>query len=338
MAVDRTGDFKASVRKRRVALGLPTTDEDLMPRAREKSPFLSDALSTLQSIVVMHHFLRDTHASYLLDDELHGMSDAERDEIDAECQRFIRTCSERIDKLQQQQQAAASGSGYRIFRSAAETQLQQHERAVVGCLYDRLKDVTALFDQHRGHRLRRAAEQRERRVGVAMASQKAKAGASAGGTSDLIGSRWRRFAGGGEGRSKKEQGDEGDESWATGWAEEALVPEEELELDEAERTQLLLENEALAKELECMVEQTREAEKSVLEISTLSHLFSSKVDEQTHEIEHLHQIAEQTSENVIKANQSLESAAKHSRDFRLFLITIMLVASFSLLFLDWYYD
>eukprot|EP00327_Prymnesium_parvum_P024443 CAMPEP_0113283384 /NCGR_PEP_ID=MMETSP0008_2-20120614/29415_1 /TAXON_ID=97485 /ORGANISM="Prymnesium parvum" /LENGTH=62 /DNA_ID=CAMNT_0000134083 /DNA_START=1 /DNA_END=185 /DNA_ORIENTATION=+ /assembly_acc=CAM_ASM_000153 len=62
------------------------------------------------------------------------MSDAERDEIDAECQRFIRTCSERIDKLQQQQQAAASGSGYRIFRSAAETQLQQHERAVVGCL------------------------------------------------------------------------------------------------------------------------------------------------------------------------------------------------------------
>eukprot|EP00966_Prymnesium_polylepis_P046662 1081741-Prymnesium_polylepis.1 len=84
--------------------------------------------------------------------------------------------------------------------------------------------------------------------------------------------------------------------------------------------------------------QAREAEKSVLEISTLSHLFSSKVDEQAQQIDQLHEIAEQTSENLVSGNQYIDSAAKHSRDFRLWMLTVMLVASFSLLFLDWYYD
>ena len=48
--------------------------------------------------------------------------------------------------------------------------------------------------------------------------------------------------------------------------------------------------------------------------------------------------AEQTSENLVRGNTYLDSAAKHSRDFRLMVLTLLLVASFSLLFLDWYYE
>ena len=47
--------------------------------------------------------------------------------------------------------------------------------------------------------------------------------------------------------------------------------------------------------------------------------------------------AEQTGENLVRGNQYLDSAAKHSRDFRMFALVFLLVASFSLLFLDWYY-
>ena len=52
----------------------------------------------------------------------------------------------------------------------------------------------------------------------------------------------------------------------------------------------------------------------------------------------LHRQAEETAENLVRGNQYLDSAAKHSRDFRLFVLVFLLIASFSLLFLDWFYD
>ena len=48
--------------------------------------------------------------------------------------------------------------------------------------------------------------------------------------------------------------------------------------------------------------------------------------------------AEETSENLVRGNQMLDSAAKHSRDFRLLVLSFLITASFALLFLDWYYD
>jgi t-SNARE complex subunit (syntaxin) len=87
-----------------------------------------------------------------------------------------------------------------------------------------------------------------------------------------------------------------------------------------------------------MVEQAREAETRMLEISSLSHSFATKVDEQESEVETLFQHAEQTSENLVRGNAYLDSAAKHSRDFRLLVLSILLLSSFGLLFLDWYYE
>jgi hypothetical protein len=52
----------------------------------------------------------------------------------------------------------------------------------------------------------------------------------------------------------------------------------------------------------------------------------------------LSQQAEQTSENLVRGNAYLDSAAKHSRDFRLLVLSFLLTASFALLFLDWFYD
>ena len=87
-----------------------------------------------------------------------------------------------------------------------------------------------------------------------------------------------------------------------------------------------------------MVVQAREAETSMLEISNLSHLFASKVEQQSSEVEMLYTQAEQTSENLQRGNAYVDSAAKHSRDFRLLVLSFLLVASFALLFLDWFYD
>ena len=114
----------------------------------------------------------------------------------------------------------------------------------------------------------------------------------------------------------------------------------------------------------------------VLEISNLSHLLSSKIEQQRHEVgqrtsripagrhalwpalmaaalhicrltasalavppqvELLDQLTESTAENLVRGNAHIDAASKHSRDFRLVVLTFLFVATFSLLFLDaWY--
>ena len=86
-----------------------------------------------------------------------------------------------------------------------------------------------------------------------------------------------------------------------------------------------------------MVEQAREAEEKMLEISNLSHLFASKVEQQSNEVDMLFVQAEQTAENLASGNAALDSAARHARDFRLMMLTFLITASCALLFLDWYY-
>ena len=63
-------------------------------------------------------------------------------------------------------------------------------------------------------------------------------------------------------------------------------------LDERSKAQLQTENEALQKEFETMVDQAKEAEGRMLEISNLSHLFASKIEQQSTEVEQLYAQAE----------------------------------------------
>ena len=64
----------------------------------------------------------------------------------------------------------------------------------------------------------------------------------------------------------------------------------------------------------------------------------AQVEQQSAEVEQLFEVAEETSENLVRGNQYLESAGKHARDFRLLALTFLIGPSFSLLILDWYYD
>ena len=340
---DRLPDFRAVLRQRRAALGLKTPSAEILPRKVEQSPFTVEALATMQKIRTISTFLRENHSKYMLDDELHGMSESERDEVDAETQRFLKVFGERVDALKKQVSSSVS-SGHGLFGGspAPASQLTRHQQAVHQLLYESLQQVAAKFDEYKGHRLKRATEQRDRKVGAASALAARESGAAGrsatAGSSERasgVSASWRRFTGAGAAGAAGAAG--GDEDW-TGWEDDEVIAEEEIGIDEGARAQLVLENEALQKELECVVEQAREAEQSVLHLSTLSHIFSTKVDEQSHEIARLHESAEQTSENLTKGNNYLDSAAKHSRDFRLYALVFLLSASFSLLFLDWFYD
>lgn len=333
---DITNEFRESVRRRRAALGRPTPADELMPKSRERSAFGTEARRTLQKIRSTAQFLRDSHAAYLMDDGMHGgMSEAERDDVDAETQRFLQACGESIEGLKQHA-AAEAGELTAKGRPVVSAQLSAHRQATLQLLYDQLKRVASIFDEHRGYRLRRATEERDRRLGAA-----AEAAGSFGHGGALAalpsgseqGVSFGRF---GSAITVGRGHDQRAEVVNLDWGEGEVLEDEPL--DEAEQAQLQLENEALQKELETMVEQAREAETRMLEISSLSHSFATKVDEQESEVETLFQHAEQTSENLVRGNAYLDSAAKHSRDFRLLVLSILLLSSFGLLFLDWYYE
>ena len=107
------------------------------------------------------------------------------------------------------------------------------------------------------------------------------------------------------------------------------------ELDAGERAQLQEENALLFGQMNTMA---NEAEQRMADIAAMSSQLSHYLHEQDEAIGEIRKDLDVTNDNLQTGNAYLDSAARHSRDFRIFILTFLLVASFSLLFLDWYYD
>jgi hypothetical protein len=362
--LDVTPAFREAVRRRRSALGLSTPVDEVLPRKKQPlSAFAAEARMAAQAIYTTAVQFREVNENSL-DAAGSGLSEAELDMVDAETQQCLAACGDRLDALKQLalEQDASSG-----------TQLAAHRQATMQLLYERLSLVAAAFGDKRGSRLRRAARERDQRLGAAAEAAGAfdeggplapdgSGGGAAGGmrlggalvggaltgavtgavTGALgLGGRGLGDGGGtgsghgGGGGSGSGGGHDGGESEALGWGGHEVLPDDG-GLDEGTKAQLLSENEALQREFETMVDQAKEAEGRMLEIANLSHLFASKVEQQASTVEMLYANAEATSENLVRGNAYIDSASKHSRDFRLLVLTILLVATFALLFLDWY--
>jgi hypothetical protein len=292
MSVDRTREWREAVKAQRTRMGLATpAAEILRPSRIAADAFRTDAATTLQRISVMAAHLLASQPAYALDDGLNGLTEAERDELDADAEAFLKMCTGRIDQLTQAVVAgggSATGSGSR--------QEKEHRQAMLQHLTDELRSVARVCDDNRGLRLRRAMEAREGRLGAARAACSS-APAWGGAASAGGGGGGRAVGGAANGCGSSACGD------ASGltWAADEFLPEEEL--DEAEQAELQMENEALRAELEEQVELARRAEASMLEVSNLSHLFATKIEQQSHDIEQLSTDAEHTSENIVMGNR-----------------------------------
>jgi syntaxin 18 len=110
---------------------------------------------------------------------------------------------------------------------------------------------------------------------------------------------------------------------------------EDLKLDEQERLILEEENKLLQNKLETNVDQARKIEKKVMEISELQQVFALKVAEQIELIDHNYQSVLQAHANVERGNRELQQATRRGVDFRVCVLLFIIVAGFSLLFLDW---
>lgn len=108
------------------------------------------------------------------------------------------------------------------------------------------------------------------------------------------------------------------------------------ELSPSEVQQMEMENDMLVEQLTSLNNQVDQVTSKVVKISELQEIFSEKVLQQTADIEHVHAQAVSTTENIKEGNEAVRQAIQNQASYRVIILFILLVFSFSLLFLDWY--
>ncbi|RIB02577.1 snare-complex protein syntaxin-18 N-terminus-domain-containing protein [Gigaspora rosea] len=96
------------------------------------------------------------------------------------------------------------------------------------------------------------------------------------------------------------------------------------------------ENESMMKELATTLEQVNQAEKALLEISTLQSVLSNHLAVQTQQTDRLYAEAIAITDRVQEGNLMLTKARQRASDTRKWILVFLILASFVLLFLDWY--
>lgn len=107
-----------------------------------------------------------------------------------------------------------------------------------------------------------------------------------------------------------------------------------------DQTQMIsdAENAALQRQLLNTSSDVARLERGMRDVATLNQMFSTQVVQQSEQIEHIYAQAVQTSMNVAKGNQQLQKALTHSAAARKYVFILLLLASCTLLFFDWFYS
>ncbi|XP_076843918.1 syntaxin-18 isoform X2 [Brachyhypopomus gauderio] len=316
MAVDITLLFKASVktvktRNKAIGVGFDCTKEDILKRDRPKSGFSTKAKEVISNITKLKDFLLQHRKDYvnvgsLISADVTRMTDSERDQIDQDAQIFMRTCSEAIKHLRTDAE-----------KRVISAQMKEHRGAVLDLIDIYLKGVCKLYSEQRAIRVKRVVD--KKRLSRLEPEQKSKVEK----TSIEDTERTPQDENNGNPVSVG-----GVDLWEDNRVEDELSPEE-IQMFEQE-------NQRLVGEMDNLVDEVRQIEGKVVEISRLQEIFAEKVLQQEAEIDHIHQLVVGATENVKEGNEDIREAIKNNAGFRVWVLFFLVMCSFSLLFLDWY--
>ncbi|KAF9966066.1 hypothetical protein BGZ70_003403 [Mortierella alpina] len=110
----------------------------------------------------------------------------------------------------------------------------------------------------------------------------------------------------------------------------------EQSLSAQQRQMLELENETIVKKLETELNQVRQLESSMLELSSLHSTIQDHLEVQTLQTNRLHEEALTAISHIDAGNDQLIKAGKRNSSTRKWILFFLILASFVLLFLDWY--
>ncbi|AWP03155.1 Syntaxin-18 isoform 2 [Scophthalmus maximus] len=322
MAVDITLLFKASVktvktRNKAIGIGFDSTKDEIFKRSRTKSGFSQKAKEVIANITKLKDFLLLHRKDYvsagsLISSDLTRMTDSERDQIDQDAQIFMRTCSEAIKLLRNE-----------AGKNVTSAQTKEHRGAVLDLIEMYLRGVCKLYSEQRAIRVKRMVDKKRlSRLAPEHHSRVEKT---------------REVEPTEEKTVKEESSDKSvlevldntvEHLWEEGRVEDELSPEE-IQMFEQE-------NQRLVSEMSSLVDEVRQIEGKVVEISRLQEIFSEKVLQQETEIYSIHQLVVGATENVKEGNEDIREAIKNNAGFRVWILFFLVMCSFSLLFLDWY--
>ncbi|KAI3370304.1 hypothetical protein L3Q82_025078 [Scortum barcoo] len=321
MAADITLLFKASVktvktRNKAIGVGFDSAKEDIFKRSRPKSGFSPKAREVITNITKLKDFLLQHRKDYvsagsLISSELTRMTDNERDQIDQDAQIFMRTCSEAIKQLRNEAE-----------KQVTSAQIKEHRGAVLDLIEMYLKGVCKLYSEQRAIRVKRMVDKkRMSRLAPEHHSRVEK-------TPEVEPTEEKTVKEESSEKSMSEVLDNPVNLWEEGRVEDELSPEE-IQMFEQE-------NQRLVSEMNSLVDEVRQIEGKVVEISRLQEIFAEKVLQQETEIDSIHQLVVGATENVKEGNEDIREAIKNNAGFRVWILFFLVMCSFSLLFLDWY--
>ncbi|XP_052471018.1 syntaxin-18 [Carassius gibelio] len=311
MAADITLLFKASVKTvktRNKALGLldcSSREEACgVKRARVRDSFSGRAREVISNISKLKEFLLQHRKEYVnagsvMCSDVSRMTDSERDQIDQDAQIFMRTCADAIGQLRSE-----------MGKQVVSAQVKDHRAAVLDLIEVYLRGVCKLYSEQRAVRVKRVVDKKRlSRLEPEQISHNKQ-------QSD------------GEENSDKPVSDSNVDLWEDNKVDDDLSPEE-IQMFEQE-------NQRLVGEMNSLLDEVRQIEGKVVEISRLQEIFSEKVLQQETEIDNIHQLVVGATENVKEGNEDIREAIKNNAGFRVWILFFLVMCSFSLLFLDWY--
>jgi len=243
------------------------------------------------------------------------MTDEERDQIDTDAETYMRTCSAAIQSLKTE-----------AFQQKRSDQVMTHRDAVLAMLGEYLKVVCKLYSEQRAIRVKRVVD--KKRISRLQPEQKRlKQETSHSAKQFTLDSSSSTT---GQAASK--------ESKLESFPAPELAPpiSEDEELSPEEVQMFEMENKRLFTEMNSLVDEVRQIEGKVVEISQLQEIFSEKVLHQSTQIDRIHETTVGTTESVKGGNEQIREAIKNNASFRVWILFFLVMCSLSLLFLDWY--
>lgn len=296
-------------------------DKSILPTHRQKSEFSTYAKDVVGTVSKLRDFLIEHRKDYInangyLGAENSKMTDNERDRIDTDTEAFIKTCFDAIKQLKSQVHA------HKVLR-----QVKEHKDAILELIEKYLTAVCQLYSEQRAVRVKRVVDRKCLSRLETQARQK----------TQLTAKTERQSPTEPQSENSRRLSDEKVQGTSiTAPSLDYMEAEGEEEISAEEAQMLQLENEQLYDEMSSMVDEVKQIEGKIVEISRLQEIFADKVLEQEKEIEKISDTVVGTTENIKEANEEIREAMKNNAGFRVWILFFLIVCSFSLLFLDWY--
>ncbi|KAG9305509.1 hypothetical protein G9A89_006479 [Geosiphon pyriformis] len=251
-----------------------------------------------------------------------SLTDIERDEIDLHAKVIMQKSMDRIEKLQETEQvrqnSILNNPWFKILPNLRLPEehdiIAAHRSSVIWLLNMRLIQVSKLQKDQQEARILKEIEKRE----STLFKQSSKPMTPPLTLRDLLEEEKKAS------HKSKESGD--------------LIEDDDIEqhLTAEQKMMLELENETMMKELEFTLSQVNKAEQALLEISNLQSVLSNHLAVQTQQTDRLYAEAIATTSRVQEGNLMLTKARQRASDARKWILIFLILASFVLLFLDWY--